>query len=143
MRYFVRKETIHMSKGGINTPSERGFKYLSNEVKYFDDFANTYSKLSKRDKDKINKMKNNCTLYRCWYYARVWMHTRNSLKTIPKTNQCIDHILPIARCYYKNIDPELVGSVDNLQYLSHKQNLHKGTKLTARGKELLIQFTSL
>lgn len=82
------------------------------------------------------------------YYLKVWAETERIKHLVPDTRTklnngdwwCLDHIVPIIRGEYLNIDPVLIGGVDNLQWLTMKDNRIKSSKLTRKGIELLKQW---
>ena len=140
MRYFIKNGLLRMFRKGSGIP-RKGFKLVGNEIKYIDNFIYYYDRLNLIDRKKIDLMRPKYSLYRCWYYCKVWYYTRENVG-FNKKNECIDHILPISRGFKNNINPESIGSIENIQYLTHKANLNKGTKLTEKGKELLHIFTT-
>lgn len=120
------------------------YTIAENETKYVRDFVFYYNRLPKREQKKIDAMRPKYTLHRCWYYCKVWYYTLQNInyEQSKKRNStyCIDHIVPISKGFINSIEPVLIGSAENIQFVTHKENLHKSTKLTDRGVELLKIF---
>lgn len=84
------------------------------------------------------------------YYVEVWSITEHNAILLPDNNlrgkkYCLDHIIPISYGYKYNINPKVIGGIDNIQILSMRDNLIKGTKLTEKAKIMLerIEYSSL
>lgn len=69
------------------------------------------------------------------YYRIVWNISENNAKNVSKiqlrgVNFHLDHIIPISLGYKYDIDPEIIGSIDNLRIISRKENFIKNQKKT-------------
>jgi hypothetical protein len=90
----------------------------------------------KSNKLELKKIKQN-------YYKSVWNITNSNSNKLPNIENRgfksfhIDHIVPISYGYKNNINPQLIGSIDNLVLIGFKENTKKGTKLNEKAKELL------
>jgi hypothetical protein len=76
------------------------------------------------------------------YYVEVWSITEYNALLLPNNDlrgkkYCLDHIIPISYGYKYNIDPRIIGGLDNIQVISMKENLTKGTNLTKKAKRML------
>lgn len=86
------------------------------------------------------------TFWQRQYYIRVWIATLRNEILLPNFDRKnidgldTDHIVPISYGFKNNINPELIGSLDNLQLLPNQLNLDKGTKLTPKALCLLKRW---
>ena len=73
------------------------------------------------------------------YRGKVWSATnRQPLHTLPNIEKRgksgiegayqLDHIISIKEGFDKGIEPEIIGSIDNLQMISWRENRNKGCK---------------
>lgn len=74
------------------------------------------------------------------YYSQVWFHTEKQplhlLENIEKRSEHsknpdayhLDHIVPISYGFKKQISPEIIGDISNLQMLPWLENILKGNK---------------
>lgn len=69
------------------------------------------------------------------YRKLVWKITeKQNLKKLPNyesrafVGYHLDHKVSIWYGYKNKIDPNLIGSINNLEFIPHKQNMMKGTK---------------
>lgn len=74
------------------------------------------------------------------YRNLVWKITeRQPLKKLPNNdkrgffNYHLDHKVSIWYGYKNKLDPKLIGSIDNLEFIPWKQNSLKGTKCNFKG----------
>lgn len=79
------------------------------------------------------------------YYVEVWAETeKNSIKLennhLRGKEFCLDHIISIEYGYNHEINPLLIGSLNNIRIIKHKENLTKGKQLTEEAKFLLDKF---
>lgn len=87
-----------------------------------------------------------CSKKKRKYFLKCWRITERNKDLIQgiekrKFRQFdIDHIVPVAYGYKHNISPVLIGSVDNLRILSHRENHIKSVKLTDEGRQLLSMW---
>ncbi len=129
---------------GIKKKKNKSFKLYESDV---EDFYRIMPKLKKRDFTHIND-KN-----KLLYYLRVWYVTEIQPlhKLINYSKRCwgrsgcyeLDHILPISYSYLENIPPHLVGSIDNLRFISKEENRSKGFKLNEDSHKILRKFKSI
>jgi 5-methylcytosine-specific restriction endonuclease McrA len=70
------------------------------------------------------------------YYAKVWYYTETNDLTLLENhelrgyrNHHLDHILPISHGYKNNIDPTIIGGLNNLRFIPWKENIKKGDKI--------------
>lgn len=89
-----------------------------------------FNKIRKKVKHPIKK-----DLQKFLYYYNVWAETeKNSvhlteIKNRNTTNH-IDHIIPISLAYKYNIDPNTIGSINNIRLISLKDNFKKNCLIT-------------
>lgn len=79
------------------------------------------------------------------YYLKVWIATESNVSELENIHLrgkglCLDHIIPITLGYKYNVDPQIIGCVENLQLITPIANLLKASQLTDRAKELLLKF---
>jgi len=98
------------------------------------DIIKKHPNLKKR---KLNKIKN---LEKRLYYLKVWSITESQplFKLKNHTKRCfygrhcyhLDHMCSISEGFNKNIEPEIIGRMDNLKFIPAKLNMKKGSKVT-------------
>ena len=71
------------------------------------------------------------------YYIRVWditeknpLHKLRNSKKRGWRKYHLDHICSIAEGFRNNIEPEIIGRMDNLRFIHWKKNIDKGAKVT-------------
>ena len=75
------------------------------------------------------------------YYHSVWQQTYINQTHLTKlSGDSLDHIIPISYGYHNSINPEIIGSKDNLQILPIAENMRKGARITDEALDLLIKF---
>ena len=80
------------------------------------------------------------------YFKECRRLSLKNIKKIPgielrKFNEFdVDHIVPISYGYKKKIPVELIGSVENMRIIPHKDNLSKSDKLTELAARLLLRW---
>ena len=52
----------------------------------------------------------------------------------------LDHIVPIQQGFFMNINPHLIGSLENLQFIDHRDNMDKSYSLTEKSHMLLSKW---
>jgi len=52
----------------------------------------------------------------------------------------LDHIVPIQQGFYMNINPHLISSLENLQFIPHVDNMRKSIQLTGKSIKLLNKW---
>lgn len=74
------------------------------------------------------------------YYSQVWFYTNiqpiEKLENYEKRGSCVndinayhlDHIIPISYGFKQQIDPKIIGNINNLQFLPWRENLIKSGK---------------
>jgi hypothetical protein len=84
------------------------------------------------------------------YYARVWVVTESQpLHLLENKDKRgwkgyhLDHIFPISAAYSKGLRPEQVGNIKNLQFIPHKENIEKGSRITTESKNALRRIRRL
>ena len=68
------------------------------------------------------------------YYVLVWSHTEQNAKLLKDNHlrgkeYCLDHIIPISYGYENDIEPSIIGGLDNIRIIKHKENLTKGKSI--------------
>lgn len=81
------------------------------------------------------------------YYIKVWVITESQPLHVLKGHdkrcwKCkggkhLDHIYPISMGFYNKIPPEAIGNIKNLRFISIKDNMKKGYKITTESKNAL------
>ena len=82
------------------------------------------------------------------YKQLVWYHTnQNDLSKLPNYNKrarlevlgsySLDHRFSLARGFKEGIDPKIIGSVHNLEFIPAKENDSKKTNCSIDKEELL------
>ena len=99
-----------------------------------------YSTIMKKVKIPISK-----DLEKFIYYFNVWLETeQNALNhtEIHKRNKSfhLDHIIPISLGYKYNINPNIIGSLNNIRFISLKDNFKKNSLITDDVLNKLIEF---
>jgi len=74
------------------------------------------------------------------YYKIVWEYTEQNAPNVPNIelrgkDYHLDHIMPIAYGFKNDIDPAIIGALDNLQILTHRDNFLKAAKYKPETKE--------
>jgi len=84
------------------------------------------------------------------YYAKVWEVTESQPLHILENNDKrgwksfhLDHIYPISSSYKDGLSPKKVGNIKNLQFIPHKENIAKGSKITTESKNALRRIRRL
>jgi len=84
------------------------------------------------------------------YYAKVWEVTESQPLHILENNDKrgwksfhLDHIYPISASYKDGLSPKKVGNIKNLQFIPHKENIAKGSKITTESKNALRRIRRL
>ena len=121
------------------------FIFNENQTHLIKEFENLYclpNFKTIRSKIKLSYKKD---LEKFLYYFKVWQLTEENatnLKDISNRGKDyhIDHIIPISYGYKYNINPSFIGSLDNLQLISKKENFSKNLKVTEQTKEILLKF---
>lgn len=57
-----------------------------------------------------------------------------------RSDDTIDHIVPISYGFKHGIPPRLIGSYENLQWMPLNRNIDKGARLTDRARQLLREW---
>lgn len=124
--YVYKNNLLYFKHPHSNTFSKVAFKVLKNEEHLISDFVKCCNRLPKRKRQYINEIRNNHTLYGCWYYCKVWDYTLQglSIDKIPPS-KVIDHIYPISKGLKYKVPPILIGNINNIQFISSKDNLIK------------------
>ncbi len=80
------------------------------------------------------------------YRRKVWKITeKQNLKKLPNYEKRafrgyhLDHKVSIWYGYKNSLDPKLIGGIDNLEFIPHKDNLRKGIKSNFKGAKCLQQ----
>lgn len=75
------------------------------------------------------------------YYSHVWYYTNKQnlkiLENYDKRGHCsndtnayhLDHIIPISYGFINNISPEIIGNINNLQFIHWRENIIKSNKV--------------
>ena len=76
---------------------------------------------------------------RLQYRREVWALTGLSRHEVPgrKSGYTLDHIISVRFGFNQNLPAELIGSRPNLVWMDANDNIHKGSRMTPRGIELL------
>lgn len=81
------------------------------------------------------------------YYKKVWKLTKElNLESLPNSENRgwrdyhLDHIVPISYGESQNIPPELIGSIQNVQFMWWKDNYEKNDNLTTKSLQLLTEW---
>lgn len=81
------------------------------------------------------------------YKQLVWSYTRKNNLTIlenydkrGRSNYHIDHKFSITQGFLKDIPPNIIGSIHNLEMLHHKDNIKKYSKCSITKEELLNKY---
>lgn len=131
-RYKYKDNKLYLFRLNSGILRKTFFIVNDDEQIYINDFVKTYCALPKRERKYIDEMQSKNTLFKCWYYCKVWFYTVNNLTKEQLNSRCssnvIDHIQPIIKGFKNNIAPEIVGSKENIQFITDIQNLIKGSK---------------
>ena len=116
-----------------------------NQIYLIEEFNKFYCLPIFKDIRKKIKVSYKKDLEKFLYYFKVWLNTEeNTINIINIENRGkdyhIDHIIPISYGYKYNINPSFIGSLDNLQLISKKENFSKNLKVTEQTKEILLKF---
>ena len=116
-----------------------------NQIYLIEEFNKFYCSPTFKDIRKKIKVSYKKDLEKFLYYFKVWLNTEeNTVNIINIENRGkdyhIDHIIPISYGYKYNINPSFIGSLDNLQLISKKENFSKNLKVTEQTKEILLKF---
>ena len=116
-----------------------------NQIYLIEEFNKFYCLPTFKDIRKKIKVSYKKDLEKFLYYFKVWLNTEeNTVNIINIENRGkdyhIDHIIPISYGYKYNINPSFIGSLDNLQLISKKENFSKNLKVTEQTKEILLKF---
>lgn len=77
------------------------------------------------------------------YHKQVWditekeMHKLTDIHRRGVNDLVIDHIIPISYACAHNYPIEIIGSIDNLQMMTMRDNCIKGSKITPLAEELI------
>lgn len=68
------------------------------------------------------------------YYLKVWLITEQNAPQLKDNSlrgkvYCLDHITPISYGYENDIDPSIIGGLDNIRIIKHKENLTKNKQI--------------
>lgn len=68
------------------------------------------------------------------YYLKVWLITEENAPKLKDNHlrgkeYCLDHIIPISYGYENDIEPSVIGGLDNIRIIKHKENLTKGKSI--------------
>lgn len=74
------------------------------------------------------------------YRKEVSRITRENLPPKQDWHDTLDHIVPISKAFQWGIPPELVGSRENLVWISWNANIGKGTRITPRAIKLIRKW---
>lgn len=98
-------------------------------------------KVKRKNLDKIKNLEKRL------YYIKVWIITesqplkklRNFRRRCWRGRGCyhLDHIVAIAHGFLEGIEPEKIGSLDNLRFIPWKKNIRKGFKMTEESHRVL------
>lgn len=117
-------------------------------IYYREDLKNVWKSLNKETKELIPEYKpetkktpkRGSYRYKCWKITNVNACNIIGIEKRKFKEWDVDHIVPIKYGYNNNIPPELIGSLENLRMLPHRDNFRKGIKLTDESKELLKKW---
>ena len=121
------------------------FTFEENQTYLIEEFDKLYCLPVFKDIRKKIKVSYKKDLEKFLYYFKVWLNTEeNAVKMFNINNRGkdyhIDHIIPISYGYKYNINPSVIGSLDNLQLISKKDNFSKNLKVTEQTKEILLKL---
>ena len=132
-----KKNPSHSKKMKGKTPWNKGKKNVSPKL-----LGENHPGLKKRLKelnltlDEYDNWKEN----KKGYYRRVWRITnRQELDSLENSDKLraragvpgayhLDHIISISEGYRKNISPDVIGDIANLQFITWEENLKKQNK---------------
>jgi hypothetical protein len=85
---------------------------------------------------------------RIGYYQHAWEISNEKAKTLADIHKRrfriydLDHIVPISYGFKNKIPAELIGSIENLRIIPHKENFEKNAKLTADSLDVINRWIS-
>jgi len=120
------------------------YKLSDEDMPFVRRYTTLFPRLSERLKRYAFRQKKH-GLKRMLYYAEVWYYSENFGKNIKgienrSKGMCIDHIVPINIGFENNISHKLIGSAENLQMLTVKDNFRKACLITPAAELLLIKW---
>lgn len=114
------KETLDLPKEQITWKqtfaNREGFKGIIALTRWIDNWEENEANAAKTD-----------------YYRQVWEHSELNAPMVPNIelrgkDYHLDHIIPISYGFKAEIDPAIIGGLNNLQILSHRDNFLKAAK---------------
>lgn len=140
----VLKKEVHVLKEEIHVLKKKKKRSTDNSLKNL--LKTFYGKLQSISTNGTKKYFNKHKL-RNNYYAATWIITESQpLHLLEGFNKRgwkdyhLDHIVPISYGYKNDIPPVLIGSLQNLQFISSEKNLQKRDTLTKKGNQLLLEW---
>lgn len=137
----------HFKKEGYNIKIQS--PYYDLYIKEYDEDLNKlirdYTKTFLNNNQRVKNAIRNKDFHETVYWHDVIDATEKNAHKVEgiearSIDYVLDHIIPISHAFKYGIDPEIIGSAENLQILTNLDNLRKSNKITDQVKDKLQHF---